>query len=289
MLSRMWLSKRKTGFVSSTYVRDVRCSKCEFRWLVQEDYNFANNSIWYSHLREQIQKHVDGDPALCQVVMQTFLPVIKLEAYTILALKLIDWAFVSITEAITAVHLNSGSGQRLSHCPLCLIDVLFESISWLHQAFSYYLAWLCACHELRSAEYAKMPSQLAGRVWILPHRRDTRDPSANDAAFPATRYDPPVRRGQWHTDGDWIRANDRCFECHPVPDLSAMFARLEPRTDVWREWRHPHVSRRRYRRRYSRLRPIMRHDHCNTITPMLWKHVVTYCTCIAVLIPVVDG
>lgn len=83
---------------------------------------------------------MDGNPALCQVVMQTFLPLVKLEAYTILALKLIDWAFVSITEAITAVHLNSGSGQRLSHCPLCLIDVLFESMSWLHQAFSYYLA-----------------------------------------------------------------------------------------------------------------------------------------------------
>ena len=72
--------------------------------------------------------------------MQTFLPLVKLEACTILALKLIDWAFVSIIEAITSVHLNSGSGQRLSRPPLCVIDVLFESISWSHQAFFDYLA-----------------------------------------------------------------------------------------------------------------------------------------------------
>ena len=115
-----------------------------------------------------------GDPALCQVVMQTFLPVINLEAYTILALNLIDWAFVSITEAITALRLNSGSGQRLSHCPLCLIDVLFESISWLHQAFFIILRDCVPAMSFVQREYAKMPSQLAGsRLDFAPSKRHT--------------------------------------------------------------------------------------------------------------------
>ena len=156
--------------------------------------------------------------------MQTFLPLVKLEAYTILALKLIDWAFVSITEAITSVHLKSRSGERLSLpslCDRCALWIYFLAPSSLF----YYLVWLCACHEFRSAEYAKMPSQLAGRVWILPHRRDTWDPSANDAAFPATRYDPPVRQGQWHTDGDRSRANNCCVECHHVSTRSQRYVR----------------------------------------------------------------
>lgn len=82
----------------------------EVRVSLQDGYNMAGISISYTHLREQSQKHVDGSSAHCQVVVQTFLPVVKLEEYTVLALRLIDWAIVSTTKAATIACLNSRYG-----------------------------------------------------------------------------------------------------------------------------------------------------------------------------------